>query len=344
MSFRSWVSVVTVVLLVVVLFFARHEIVKAWELLERVNPWIFLLVIPAQVLAYLAGGEMIFSYLRKKGETKHIAPLTQARMALEMNFVNHILPSAGVSGISYMTWRLSKFHISPARATLAQLVRFATSYFAFITLLIISLMVITVDGDINRWVVLFSLLIIGGMLGVTFGGIYFVSSKKRTEWFSRWLVRTVNRVVRVVTFGRKKGAAKVQTVEGFLFEMHTEYLVLRRERSLLIRPYLWGILFTIFEVSIYMVTFWALGFSVNPAPVLIAYGLASMSAVVVVTPGGAGAFEAIMVSFLATAGIQPDAAIAATLLARVATLLGTIGLGYVFYQQALVKYGKRPAA
>ncbi len=285
----------------------------------------------------------MFSYLRKKGETQHIPPASQARMALEMNFVNHVLPSAGVSGISYMTWRLSKLQISPARATVAQLVRFAMSYAAFITLLVIALLVITVDGNINRWVVFFSLLIIAGMLGVTLGGIYLVSSKQRSERFSRRLVWMVNRAVRTLTLGRKKRIAKRQPVESFLLEMHNEFLTLRRERSVLVRPYLWGILFTIFDVMVYMITFWALGFPVNPAPILIAYGLASMSAVVVVTPGGAGAYEAIMVSFMATAGIQPDAAIAATLLARVAMLLGTIGLGYIFYQQALVKYGKRTA-
>ena len=284
---------------------------------------------------------MMFSYLRKKGETQHIPPLAQARMALEMNFVNHVLPSAGVSGISYMTWRLSKLHISPARATAAQLVRFAMSYAAFITLLVIALFVITVDGNINRWVVLLSLLIIVGMVGVTFGGIYLVSSNQRSEWFSDWMTNVVNRIIRVVTFGRKKDTIRSEPIKKFLFELHTEFLTLRRERSVLIRPYLWGILFTAFDIAVYMITFWALGLVVSPAPILIAYGLASMAAVVVVTPGGAGVYEAIMVSFMATAGIQADAAIAATLLARVAMLLGTIGLGYVFYQQALVKYGKQ---
>ena len=48
-----------------------------------------------------------------------------------------------------------------------------------------------------------------------------------------------------------------------------------------------------------------------------------------------------MVSFLTLAGAQPGVAIAAVLLTRVILLLGTILLGYVFYQDALLRYGKR---
>ena len=54
----------------------------------------------------------------------------QARMALELNFVNHTLPSGGVSGISYMTWRLGKLGVSPGRAASAQVVRYVAGFIA----------------------------------------------------------------------------------------------------------------------------------------------------------------------------------------------------------------------
>jgi uncharacterized protein (TIRG00374 family) len=88
------------------------------------------------------------------------------------------------------------------------------------------------------------------------------------------------------------------------------------------------------------VTFWALGEPVNPAPILIAYGVATLAGFIVVTPGGAGAYETIMVAFLALAGIAQGTAIAGIVLARVILLLSTIGFGYLFYQHALIKYGR----
>ena len=89
-----------------------------------------------------------------------------------------------------------------------------------------------------------------------------------------------------------------------------------------------------------MVTFWAMGLSVNPAPVLIAYGVAIVAGMLVVTPGGAGAYEAVMITFLALAGLNRGEAIAGIVLTRVILLLGTIILGYLFYQQSILKYGK----
>src|SRR5690606_26360485 len=90
--------------------------------------------------------------------------------------------------------------------------------------------------------------------------------------------------------------------------------------------------------------FWALGAPVDPAIVLIAYGLSSITAITVVTPGGAGAYEAVMIAFLASAGVAADIAIAGTLLARVILMVGTIVFGYLFYQDTIVRHGKAPVA
>lgn len=96
-------SIVTVMLLAILIFLSRHELVRAWELLEKVNIWILLIALPLSALSYLAAGEMIFSYLRQKKLINDIKHTTLMRLSLELNFVNHVLPSGGLSGISYMT-------------------------------------------------------------------------------------------------------------------------------------------------------------------------------------------------------------------------------------------------
>ena len=127
----------------------------------------------------------------------------------------------------------------------------------------------------------------------------------------------------------------------FFGEMHRDYLALRQDKRILIKPFLWGLLFTIADVALFLITFWALGAPVNPAPILIAYGLATIAGFFVITPGGAGAYEAIMVAFLAIAGLDKGTAIAGIVLTRVILLLGTIIFGYLFYQHAIIKYGKK---
>ena len=340
MSFRTWASVLTVVLLGLIIFFAWDEITRAWELLGRVNLWILALLIPLQFMTYFAAGEMMFSYLRQKKLIKHISPLQQARMALEMNFVNHALPSGGVSGISYMSWRLSKLQISASKATVAQLVRYVAGFASFIVLLLISMIIITIDGDINRFIVLFGGLIVVVMLIGTFLLLVLISSKRRSEVFGTIVANVLNRIISFVTFKKKRDAIKSKKIAGFFIEMHDEYLILRREPKILIKPFLWGLLFNALDATLFFITFLAFGVVVNPAIILIAYGLASLAGAVVVTPGGTGAYEAIMVSFISGAGVTPGVVIAAVLVTRIIVLMGTIIFGYIFYQLALLKYGK----
>lgn len=340
MSIRAWISLVTLVFLILIIYLARHEIVAAWGLLGRVNLWILALLIPAQIAAYFFAAEMTFSYLRQKKAIDTVSKKEEARMALEINFVNHILPSAGVSGISYMNWRLGKHGVSPGRATLAQLVRFVAGFAAFIVLLIISLLVITIDGNINRWMIYVSSLLIFFMISGTVALIYLVSSPSRSKRFARFIARICNNLLNAVRIPKNKFSVDETKIAKFFEEMHVDYLDLLKERKILIQPFIYGILFTICDALFFMISFWALGENVNPAPILIAYGLASMAGFIVITPGGAGAYEAIMAGFLAVAGVAADVAIAGILLTRVIIMLTTILLGYVLYQHAIVAYGK----
>ena len=340
MSIRSWVSLGTLVFLGLIVYGARHEIHQAWVLLDKVNFAILLLLIPFQIISYFMAGEMMFSYLRAKGVIKHISGMSQARMALEMNFVNHILPSAGVSGISYMTWRMGKYGISAGRATLAQLIRFIMGFGSYAALLFIALVIIPLDGHINRWIILFSALLIMAMLLATVGGMYLMGKPTRYEKFAGWMHKTINGIVRFVTFGKKRSVVRRKTVVEFFEEIHKDYLTVRREKRLLWGPYWWGIAFVVFDVLLFLTSFWALGVNVNPAAVLIGFGLAAGVSSFVATPGGAGAYEVVMAGFLVAAGVPHGVAIAGTVLTRVILLLGTILFGYVFYQDALVRYGK----
>ena len=339
MSFRAWLSVVTIVVLAVIIFFSRHEVEHAWHLLESVKLWVLALVVPAQILVYYSGGETIFSYLHAKEPIGEVPPQTLARIALELNFVNHTLPSGGVSGVSYMTWRLGGFGVGSGRATMAQVVRYAMGFVSSIGLLCISVLVVTVDGNINRWMILFSSLIVTFMLSQLLGGVYILSSHRRTENFSVWVNHTINHVVRRLTLGRAKEVLNRNKMTRFFEELHHDYEEIRHDKKQLRTPLIWSTVYIIADVGSFLITFWALGVGVDPAAVLIAYTVASMAGFFVITPGGAGAYEALMVIFLSMAGVVQGTAIAGVVLTRVIVLMGTIGFGFIFYQHAILHYG-----
>lgn len=341
MTFRTWLSVLTAAVIIVILYISRDELASAWELLGRVNLWILAILIPLQLLSYYAVGAMIFEYLRAKGELDGTNRWQMARMALELNFVNHALPSGGVSGFSYLGWRLKHLGVSPGRATMAQVVRFAVTYGAYLVLLLLALLFITIDGTINRFTILTSTILAMTIVFGTLFVIYIIGNEARIQVFSMNLSSTINRAWRSFNF-KKKILVKPETIANFFTDLHRDYVEIRKDMRLLKKPLAWGFINNISEIAMFVVAFMALGAFINPASLLIAYGLAGVAGFFVVTPGGVGAYEAVMISFLASAGAPQGVTIAAILLTRVLLMLTTIITGYVFYQLAILKYGKRP--
>ncbi len=341
MSVRGWLSIITLILLGVVVILAWPEIVKAWYLFDQVDPLILLLLIPVQLFSYYATGGMIFSYLRSKGDLKDMSHWRMARIALELNFVNHVLPSGGVAGFSYMGWVLSKHKVSVGRSAMSQIVRFMLTFLSFILILIVAVVMLILDHKIDRLILLLSILLAVLSIGVTIGGIVLIANKRKLESFSAWLTKVSNKVVRFVTRGRKKNIVKIATFLNFFGDLHDDYLAIRRDRRILIRPFIWAILANLADVALIWISFWALGFTVNPALLFVAFGLASLAGALAFTPGGAGVYETIMISFLASGQVPANVAIAGTLLARVTLVLGTVLFGYLFYQFTVLKYGKR---
>ena len=342
MSFRSIVTVITVILLGLVVFLGWPQISRAIGLLGQINLWILALLIPVQLFSYYAIGAMIFSYLRAKGELKSTTHWEMTRMALELNFVNHIIPSGGAAGFSYLGWVLGRHGVRAGRATMAQIIRFALGFISFVLILILSVAVLTFDHKINRTISMISVAFVVAAIGGTILAIYIIGSKPRLVSFSGWLTKTINGVVTKLSRGKKRQVVNLETVEVFFGELHQDYLELRNDKKILVRPLIWAILVNLADVLLLVISFLALGTWVNPATLFVAFGVASVTSIVSVTPGGAGVYEAVMIAFLASAGVAADVAIAGTLVARVTLLMGTIVFGYFFYQLTIVKYGKNP--
>jgi len=342
MSFRSWVTIITLILLGLVVFFAWPQISLAWSLFGQINLWVLAILIPVQFFSYYAIGGMIFAYLRSKGNLKTTTHWEMTRMALELNFVNHIMPSGGAAGFSYLGWVLGRHGVRPGRATMAQIVRFVLAFLSFIAILVIAVIGLALDHQIDRVIIAISFALVFIAVGGTIGMAYVIGSRSRMAAFSGWLTRTINKVVAKLTRGKNQQAVNFKTLEGFFDELHQDYLEIRHDKRILIRPLVWAIFANLADVALLSISFLALGVWVNPAILFVAFGASSIASIVSVTPGGAGVYEAIMIAFLASAGVPADIAIAGTLVARVTLLFGTIVFGYLFYQLTILKYGKTP--
>jgi uncharacterized protein (TIRG00374 family) len=223
---------------------------------------------------------------------------------------------------------------------MAQLIRYATMFIVFVIMIVVSVVVLMFDQKFSRPVEIISVAFVLATIISSVLAIYFVSNRKRLVVFSSWLTRTVNKTVARISFGKNKKLLKLQKVEEFFTDIHQDYIEIKNDKKILIRPFLWSLISNICDVSLVFIAFLALGAFVNPATLIVACGISSFAAIFAATPGGSGVYEAIMIAFLASAGITPDVAIAGTLLARATVLAGTIIFGFIFYQLTIHKYGK----
>lgn len=343
LSLRGWLTIITLALLSIVIFFAWPKIAEAFGLIGQINLWILALLIPVQFFSYYATGGMIFSYLRSKGDLQEVSHWRMTRIALELNFVNHVLPSGGAAGFSYLGWLLTRYKVAVGRSTMAQIVRFALTFVSFVAILIFAVVILVLDHKIDRVILLLSIGLAFVALGGTVLGVWIIGNKTRLENFSKWLTRLVNRIGRKLTRGRKKQILKRNLLVNFFGELHDDYLAIRRDRRILIKPFIWAVLANLADVALIWISFWSLGVMINPALLFVAFGLASLAGGASAIPGGAGVYETIMIAFLASAQVSAEIAIAGTLLARVTLVIGTILFGYLFYQLTVIKYGKRPS-
>src|ERR1700691_1361642 len=118
---RRWklvLNIITIGALILIAFAIRHELAVTLDNLTKVRAWLLLLIIPIEALNYHAQAKLyqgLFAVLDEKISYKNLL-----KLSLELNFVNHVFPSGGVSGISYFSYRLRSFNIRGAKATLIQ--------------------------------------------------------------------------------------------------------------------------------------------------------------------------------------------------------------------------------
>lgn len=267
-----------------------------------------------------------------------------ARISFELNFVNHAIPSGGFAGLGYITWRLKAFGSSVGQTGFMYVLRYVITILAnqFQTLVAIVVLLIAraVPSD-GWWVIgLTTLISVGVVAGIAII-IIVASSRKRITWFAKIVTSTINTVVNALTFGHKRQLLNYDTVETYFVDIYQDLTVAKANKQILIHPIMWGIVYSFFEVA----TYWLVGISMGHPEILpqimVAEALGSVVGAVMLTPGGVGGYEGVMIFIMSTLGVDVGLATAVVITTRVVVLVGTIVSGYGFYQNAISKIGKK---
>lgn len=205
-TFRQVLSIVTFTLIAVVLWNAREEVVKALDYLAHTNIVVILLLIPEQLFMYYCCGQMFFSYLAGKKDAKKVSNWSLMRISLELNFMNHAVPSGGVSGLGYVAWRLKPYGASPAQASFMYVLRYAITTFFNQAQTLVAIVMLLLTGAVakeSQYVLGVVGVISIAVIGMVIGGVAIASNKKALDWAGKNVTLAINAIVKVVTFGRR---------------------------------------------------------------------------------------------------------------------------------------------
>ncbi len=332
---RNWkllLNIVTVLALVGVVYAIRHQIVDTFHNLHRVNLWFIASMVPIQILNYHAQTKVYQGLFQVVGNKLRYWPVY--RVALELNFVNHVFPSGGVSGISYFGVRLRRGDITGARATLVQTMKLALMFISFELLLVAGLLFLAAEGRINNLVILIASSVTTFMFLGTLAAVYIVRSERRITNTFKILTLFINTLIRSV-FPRKHETINMGRVERVVQEFHDNYKVLERNYKQLQGPFWWAFVINLTEVAAIYVVYLAFGEWVNLGAVILAYAVANFAGLVSVLPGGVGIYEALMTGVLAASGVSAALSLPVTVMYRVINTIIQVPPGYYLYHRTL---------
>lgn len=325
-------NIVTVAALLILCYLIRHEIAQTIENVQRVNIYALLLIIPLQFINYLAYSRMyvrLFGLLGNK-----VSKTDMFKVALELNMVNHVFPSGGVSGFSYFSVRLKRLGITTGKSTLVQTMKFVLLFVSFEVVLAFGLLFLALGGQASNMTILVASSLATFLFTATAGAAFLIGSETRINSFFTYVTVFVNRVIHIVR-PKHPETISVARVQKTFKELHENYIILKSDYRKLIPPALFALTANVTEVLSLYVVYIAFDQWVNPGAIILAYAIANFAGLISVLPGGIGIYEAIMTAVLVTAGVPASVSIPITIMYRVLNTAIQVIPGYYFYHKAL---------
>lgn len=343
LSFRTVLTVLTLALIIYVIYKNFGDIKEAINHLSETNILILLLLIPEQLFMYFCCGQMFFSYMAAKKDAKKVSAWTLMRVSLELNFVNHAVPAGGLGGLGYITWRLKPFGATAGQSSFMYVLRYMITICANQLQTIVAIIALLFMGGVPAagvWVIWITALLSVGIIAGIAIIVVIASGKSRIEWFGKNITKFCNFVVRKVTFGRHAEIIKKEVVDKYLNDIHGDLMTARQNKKILIRPILWGILYSFLEIATYWIVAASLGSPEILPQIMIGEAIGSVMGAIVPY----GLYELGMAGIMVSLGVSISLATTVVLMTRVIVLASTIVSGYGFYQHSISRIGRQEKA
>lgn len=332
---KNWkliLNIVTALALVGLVVALRDQVSSVLKNLGQVQVWALLLLIPLEFINYDAQAQLyrrLFAILGNKLSYKDMF-----KLSLELNFVNSVFPSGGVSGISYFGVRMRSHEVTGARATLVQLMKIVLLFISFEVLILVGVVALAIGGKATGIVVLLAGSLTTLMVLGTLAFVYIIGSKRRINAFFTFATQVINKTIQVVR-PKHPETINIAKARNTFDDMHSNYELFRTHYKELRSPFAYALVANMAEVMAVYVVYIAFGEWVNLGAIILAYAIANFAGFISVLPGGIGVYEALMTGVLVIAGVPAALSIPVVVMYRVLNTAIQLPPGFYFYHKAL---------
>jgi len=317
-----------ILLLGIIFIISRFtEVQEIALVLQEGNFWFIGLAIVVEVAWILIMGASFQALFGMVG-IRH-KWLEVSRLAIAVNFVNMVAPSAGVSGMAVFISHAQQNGHSSANATIGSILFLIFDYIGLLLVICAGLVILGVHNSLHVTEVIAFVLFLALAAGVTGLLVLAAKSKEKLAVVLTWLAKTTNRLAKPFIH---REAFQAEKANELAYEASEGISTLRHVRQGWIKPLL--LTFTNKALLIIVLGLMFLAFNTDVTiPKLIAgFGIAYLFVIISPTPAGVGVVEGVMTLSLKTLDVPLESAAIITLAFRGITFWLPLIIGMVSFR------------
>lgn len=326
-SKHNLLSLAFLVIIIVLLFSNRENLISFWSSVRSMNLFILLLIIPIRYLNYRALANYYHEFLKLLNIKLKFNLLFERIMVF--NFLNIVVPFGGASGLIYLQRRYAN-KISPTEISISHLFYGIGNMISLWLILTIGLLIQFFSGQENNQVAGKMIQIFGLVIALIIGLIIILIFNRETV--SKIVLKLVPLMNMILSLVKKNAITQkdaMKQLDHFFDRIH-KVLSFREN---LILPWTGILAGNLFEILTIFSVMFALNIDIAFSSVMIVYVLSMAVSITAFITGGIGAYEAVMVTSLAAFGLSSSEALTATLVYRIISLWLFLPIGFWFFRK-----------
>lgn len=314
---RKLIFGIIIVVALVVVFMRGDSLVELVATMQQGSAIPLLIAIAVQFGKYISQSFAFSNSFKTVGET--MRPKDTINLVFGMFFMNTVAPSVGVSGVALVVDDARRRGIPAGRATSAAILMQASVDTGFLVIMLAGFIVLAATGNFSPWWLIAALVDIA-IVGVAV--LLLVLGKRSPATLSRILVAIEGFANKVLAKLKKEPKYWAENLVRTFGEASGDIAGNPRKAA---KVFACSILASACELTCFIMC--GISFGVDKLPALIGgYIIATLFAMVSITPQGVGFVETAVLVFLTAYGINSAAA----------TAVGIVYRGIVFWMPFLI--------